>query len=166
MAQHHDSILQYLQLNKHLVSFPVLHACEFQIRQRLKRTLNINWLKAERMEVRTEGSLWDWNCYTFALLPNDIECEAWISTEIKRGIQSGLWRVWSCCRLVGISVDWVRGELNTRHIKICVIQASLWCRLNTSNCGNLPKGKHSKLRWLIQEQICQKKRKLIYLKLH
>lgn len=90
--------LQYLQLNKHFVSSSVLHACEFQITQRLKRTLNINWHKAERMEVRSERSLWDWDCFTFALLPNDTGCEAWISTEIRRGIQSG------SCGLVGISV--------------------------------------------------------------
>lgn len=50
--------LQYLQLNKHLVSSPVLHACEFQITQRLKRTLHINWLKAEHMEVSAQWFLW------------------------------------------------------------------------------------------------------------
>lgn len=49
--------LQYLQLNKHFVSSSVLQACGFQITQRLKRTLQLKWFKAEHTEVRAEGSL-------------------------------------------------------------------------------------------------------------
>lgn len=79
---HHDSI--YNIYNSINISFhpPVLHACEIQIKQRLKRTLlHINWLKAEHMEVRTEGFLCDRRCFTFLLLPNDIGCEAQISSQ-------------------------------------------------------------------------------------
>lgn len=49
--------LQYLQLNKHFVSSSALRACGFQITQRLKRTFQLKWFKAEHVEVRAEGSL-------------------------------------------------------------------------------------------------------------
>ena len=97
--------LQYLQLNKHFVSSSVLHACEFQITQRLKRTLNINWLKAEHMEARTEGSLWDRRCFTSALPPNDTGCEARIRAEISREMQSGSGGPPSGGGLVGMWAD-------------------------------------------------------------
>lgn len=119
--------LQYLQLNKHFISSSVLHACEFQITQRLKRTLNINWLKAEHMEVRTEGSLWDCCCFTFTLLPNDIGCEAWISTEIRRGIQSGL--EGSSCGSAEISVVCRLTRRGVEHgpCAECMLSYRDWC---------------------------------------
>lgn len=68
--------LQYLQLNKHFVSSSVLHACEFQITQRLKRTLNINWHKADHMEGRSEWFLGERLGFTSTLPTSDIGCEA------------------------------------------------------------------------------------------
>lgn len=121
--------LQYLQLNKHFVSSSVLHACEFQITQRLKRTLQLKWFKAER---RKRG-LKDPPCFTFTLPPDAIGCNAWINSQIRRGIQSGLWG--SCAELVSISVDCWLTQKRVEHgarVNACYpartdTAAALWC---------------------------------------